>query len=148
MELSDLLNYFNSEWDQIKQIAVERGLPQAFYPIIFPELDDQRYVDRTLPALKRNFESLWKSKITNPSLDNFKGLVLTEKMIEYDSETAIVNVIYVDHGTVYDVQCLKENLDQLSHINRYVLVSLPTPAQIIPEQELHNIYNQLHTPFE
>lgn len=142
MENQEILNYFAQTWEKVEQLSLEKGLNSGFYPIILPEVEDLRFIDCTLPALKSRLD-YFKAQIVNPPAPQFKGLVL-EEIIKEDLENnlSIVNIIYLQKGEVYSTQCLRETSLEMTRLKRYFVISPPELTQTSKER-LQKAYNEL-----
>lgn len=157
MELTEILNYFEQNWDKIRDLAKAKGLEQGFYAITLPELSDQRYINPTLPALDTE-NYLGQAHIINPRLSDFIGILLSEENPTREHQTSdyfIANIIYLKKNELYYVQCTKEleTITEQQILSRYTFISLtelqtPSELNLSTQEALHKIYNELHPLLE
>ena len=140
----ELLTYFQENWGSVTQLCERYGLQNAFYPIVLPEIDDQRFIDPSLPTLKTQIIKLWEANITNPPANNFEGIILNEQREELlQDKLFLVQVTYLKLGEVYQVQCVKE-IGLTDNLSRYYTISIPTKVSASADL-LQKAFNDLES---
>lgn len=144
MDYREILQYFGREWRKVEAAALNTGLESGFYPVVLPEIDDRRFVDASLPAIKATLDVFLRA-VVNPPARNFQGLILKEKAETTIEGASLVKVTYLRGDQVYTIQCLKgeEHIPESDRTrSRYLAVSVPQPI-IVTLEELQKVYMEL-----
>ncbi|MBI2661885.1 hypothetical protein HYX11_00305 [Candidatus Woesearchaeota archaeon] len=141
----NLKNYIQNNWEKIELTVLREGLSNAFYAIVLPEYDDNRFIDPNLPALKYVPLATWKMGIINPALSNFLGLKISEESApstigDEVRRDNLIKVKYINAKGVYSIECAKELSGQKGELlEHYILREIPKKADCL-EEELQKIY--------
>jgi len=148
MEPTEILGYFEQEWDRIRALSVHSGLNDGFYALSIPE-GDLRFFDPSLPAIRSQAAGLFRAGITNPSLSNFQGLALEEQTRQNwdDEKVALVDVVYIQRGQIYSVQCLKETSTAQGTYQEFVRYVMVSPATTLEEPSAAKYLPQLRKTY-